>query len=83
MVDFDGYSGLLDYTYSDLDAGKIVISLFFDFQNKFDCVDHKILLKKLEKYGVRGIVLKFFETYTFQIACGTLLLKSLSIAYFQ
>ena len=46
-----------------LDNGKFVLGIFFDLQNAFDTVDHKILLIKLEHYSIRGIANKWFETY--------------------
>ena len=54
---------ITDYIYSDLDAGKVVISVLLEFKKAFDCGDHKNLLKKVEKYGVRDNVLKWFESY--------------------
>ena len=34
-----------------------------DFQHGFDTVDHHMLMKKLEYYGVRGISSNFFLSY--------------------
>jgi hypothetical protein len=39
------------------------IAIFCDIKKAFDTVDHKILLKKLSNIGVRGIELKWFESY--------------------
>ena len=41
----------------------IVIFLFIDLKKEFDTVHHRILLRKLYAYGIRGILLKWFESY--------------------
>jgi len=37
--------------------------IFIYLQKAFDTVDHSILLKKLDHYGIRGIVNDWFTTY--------------------
>ena len=46
-----------------LDRRDCVIGVFLDFSNAFDTVDHKIILQKLEIYGIKNISLKWFESY--------------------
>ncbi|CAG9815744.1 unnamed protein product [Phaedon cochleariae] len=46
-----------------LDKVDHVSGLFIDFSRAFDVVDHSILLVKLERYGIKGIPLKFFQSY--------------------
>ena len=46
-----------------LDKGNYACSVFLDFAKAFDTVNHKILISKLENYGIRGTVKQWFESY--------------------
>ena len=54
---------LTDKIRLEINKGNYACGIFVDFQNTFDTVDHHILLKKLEYYGVRGISNKWFASY--------------------
>ena len=54
---------LVDRITKSQDMGDIVIAILIDLKKAFDTVDHKILLRKLCAYGIRGNMLKWFESY--------------------
>ena len=56
-------TSLYDAILKNLDRKDITCAIFLDLAKAFDSVDHKILLEKLEKYGIRGTPLKFMESY--------------------
>ena len=46
-----------------LDRDEYSCGLLLDFQKAFDTVNHKILIGKLNHYGVRGLSLDWFKSY--------------------
>jgi hypothetical protein len=42
---------------------NVVLGVFIDLKKPYDTVDHRILLAKLEHYGVRGEVLGLLGSY--------------------
>ena len=49
--------------FDDVENKKFTGFLLLDLIKAFDTVQHKILLAKLNHYGIRGVVNNFFESY--------------------
>ena len=54
---------VIDYIYKSLNEGNYVFGINIDLKKAFDSVQHEIVLHKLQHYGIRGLVLKWFESY--------------------
>ena len=54
---------ITDYVKSSIDNHLYTCGMFLEFSKAFDTVNHSILLRKLEKYGIRGLPLELFHSY--------------------
>jgi retron-type reverse transcriptase len=54
---------LTDKISKAIDEGKYTVDIFLDLSKAFDTVNHEILIKKLQHYGIRGIGLQWFINY--------------------
>ena len=54
---------IIENIQTQLDEGKYCTGVFVDLKKVFDTVDHNILLRKLDYYGIRGIANEWFCSY--------------------
>ena len=54
---------LLNYISSALNNNESVLLVMLDISKAYDCIDYKILLKKLENAEIRDNTLQWFESY--------------------
>ena len=54
---------LTEAVRNTLDNKRLGCGIFIDLQKAFDTVNHRILLSKLEHYGIRGCALEWFRSY--------------------
>ena len=51
---------LVERIYENFEENKYTLGVFVDLAKAFDTVDHKIVLRKIENYGIGGTTLKWF-----------------------
>ena len=59
----DAVTDLTCDVLSSLDRNDMCLSVYLDLSKAFDTINHKILLNKLEYYGIRGRTLEWFRSY--------------------
>ena len=52
-----------DHWYENIDNKKLNLTIFLDLKKAFDTVDHKILVEKLRRYGMRDTAGNWFQSY--------------------
>ena len=54
---------LIDDISEEIDNKNVSIDIFIDLSKAFDTINHDILIKKLNSYGIRGIALEWLKNY--------------------
>ena len=54
---------LVSHVIKAMDRKENTICVFLDLSKAFDTVNHNIMLRKLEFYGIRGIALQWFTLF--------------------
>lgn len=71
---------MIDQLLLDLDRNRVSGLIFVDYKKAFDLVDHKILLAKLEAYGIETRDLDLIRTY---LTNRLLILMAVSHPFYQ
>lgn len=59
----DALITITDRLYKCIDNGKYALTLFIDLKKEFDTVNHELLIKKLDHYGITGPTLNWIYDY--------------------
>ena len=54
---------MVDDISTEINNTNLFIGMFINLSKAFDMINHKLLIKKLHHYGVRGITLYWFISY--------------------
>ena len=54
---------LVNQLHQSFDESKFTLGIFIDLSKAFDTVDHKILTKRFQLYGIKDCKLRWFESY--------------------
>ncbi len=54
---------LYDKITDALEKNNYCVGIFIDLSKAFDTINHDILLKKMEYYGIRGLPLNLIQNY--------------------
>ena len=61
----DAMVDLMKHLHQSLNSKLSRVNIFIDFRKAFDTLNHNILLRKLNAYGIRGPPLKLIQNYLF------------------
>ena len=68
-------SELLGEIVKSQQLGKYTVGIFLDLSKAFDTLQHSVIFSKLDKYGIRGHVLRWFISYltnrTLSVKCSS------------
>ena len=87
MSTVDAIVHFTEYIYDALNNKQSTINVFIDYSKAFDTVNHAILLRKLDRYGIRGTALEFVSSYlsnrkqfvSINDSCSTILTTNISV----
>ena len=59
----DALISLTENFFENINKKLSTINVFVDYRKAFDTINHAILIRKLEAYGIRGVPLELFSSY--------------------
>lgn len=59
----DALEQVTSHIRETIDSSKKCLTIFLDLMKAFDTLNHKLLLEKLHRMGIRGTVLKLIKSY--------------------